>query len=89
MKQTMCVVRKYVVKRPEIEERERERLLLFYYFFGFFEQQQNGLHDGKEERTRKKEKKTKLSWAIKYNHNFILHASAAIRYSFCNSGKRL
>jgi hypothetical protein len=36
----MCVVRKYVVKRPEIEERERERLLLL--FFGFFEQQQNG-----------------------------------------------
>jgi len=71
---------------------KREREKDFYYFIiflGFSNNNKTDLHDGKEERTRKKEKKTKLSWAIKYNHNFILHASAAIRYSFCNSGKRL
>ena len=36
MKQTMCVVRKYVVKRPEIEEREREReTSIICLFLGF------------------------------------------------------
>jgi hypothetical protein len=75
-------------KTGDRRERERKTSIIFLFFW-VFRTTTKDLHDGKEERTRKKEKKTKLSWAIKYNHNFILHASAAIRYSFCNSGKRL
>jgi len=64
MKQTMCVVRKYVVKRPEIEERERERD--FYYLFiflGFPNNNKTDLHsDGKETHSHKEEEgKTSIS----------------------------
>ena len=46
-------------KDREIEEREKDFYYLFI-FLGFSNNNKTDLHDGKEERTRKKEKKTKV-----------------------------
>jgi hypothetical protein len=53
----MCVVRKYVVKRPEIEERERERLLLFFWVFRTTTKRIFSCSDGKRTHTKKKKGK--------------------------------
>ena len=58
MKQTMCVVRKYVVKRPEIEERERERETSII-FLGFSNNNKTDLHSDGKELTHTKKKKGK------------------------------
>jgi len=55
----MCVVRKYVVKRPEIEERERETSIIF--FLGFPNNNKTDLQTEKKNAHKEEEGKTSIS----------------------------
>jgi len=54
----MCVVRKYVVKRPEIEERERETSIIIFWVFRTTTKRIFSCSDGKKE---EEEGKTSIS----------------------------
>jgi len=77
----MCVVRKYVVKRPEIEERERD---FYYYFLGFSNNNKTDLQLFRRKKRRRRRENIHLLTKTKVvNNTMPRRVSLSIKFHCC------